>query len=365
LGEISGLSPGDLLFATGKSLEVKVGKELLGRVLNGLGKPIDGGELPNLKHSYPVHNTPPNPLSRRRISQPLPTGIRAIDGLLTIGKGQRIGIFSGSGVGKSTLLGMIARNTKADVNVIALVGERGREVKEFLERDLGEEGLKRSVVVVETGDKPPLLRIKAALVATAIAEFFRDEGYDVMLMMDSLTRVALSLREVGLAVGEPPTTRGYTPTVFSFIPKLVERAGTSSKGSITGLYSVLVEGDDINEPVSDVARGTLDGHIILSRELANKQHFPAIDVLGSISRVMPDVVDEHHLSLARELKELIAEYKKQEDLITLGAYKTGTNEKVDRAIRLLPKIEEFLKQGIYEKATFEETLKSMEEILNS
>ena len=317
-----------------------------------------------LRHKKPikVSNAPPNPLERKVISEPLSLGIKAIDGLLTCGKGQRIGIFSGSGVGKSTLMGMVSRNSSADINVIGLIGERGREVREFLENDLKEEGLEKSVVVVVTSDQPALIRVKGALVTTAIAEYFRDEGMDVMLLMDSLTRFAMAQREIGLAIGEPPVTRGFTPSVFAVMPKLLERAGTSSKGTITGLYTVLVDGDDLNEPVTDTVRGIIDGHIILSRKLANLNHYPAIDVLSSVSRVMPNIVDKRHLDMANKIKDNMATYNESEDLINIGAYKMGSNKKIDKAIALKEDIDEMLRQEVFETYQFEETISIMEKI---
>lgn len=346
LGEMTGIGPGSKVVATGQQLSVDVGDALLGRVIDGLGSPLDGRPSPLTKKKYPASNTPPNPLLRDRISEPLSLGVKAIDGLLTVGKGQRIGIFAGTGVGKSTLMGMIAKNTSADVNVIALVGERGREVREFIEKDLQAEGLERSVLVVATSDKPAMVRVKAAQMATAIAEYFRDQGLDVLLMMDSVTRFSMAQREIGLAAGEPPVTRGYTPSVFAMLPKLLERAGNSDKGSITGLYTVLVDGDDFNEPISDAARGILDGHILLSRKLAGLGHYPAIDVLNSISRVMPMVVSEEAVENARRLKEIMAEYSEVEDLINIGAYKHGTNPKIDEAINKMPSIKKFLTQRV-------------------
>ncbi|WP_427338633.1 flagellar protein export ATPase FliI [Caloranaerobacter sp. DY30410] len=364
LGDMEGIGPGSIVVSTGSSLKVNVSEELIGRVLDGLGEPIDGkGPISNSK-TYSVMNNPPNPLQRKKIREILPLGIKAIDGLLTCGKGQRIGIFAGSGVGKSTTLGMIARNVKADVNVIALIGERGREVREFIENDLKEEGLKKSVVVVATSDKPALVRMKGAFLATAIAEYFRDKGKNVMLLMDSLTRFAMAQREVGLAVGEPPVTKGYTPSVFALLPKLLERAGTSDKGTITALYTVLVDGDDLNEPITDTVRGILDGHIVLSRKLANQNHYPAIDVLASISRVMPNICDQEHIDLANKIKDIISTYKEAEDLINIGAYKQGTNEKIDIAINVIEKINSFLKQDIMEKYTLEETIKIMKDIIS-
>lgn len=359
LGELNDISPGMEIESTGESLQVKVGDQLLGRVLDGLGNPLDGmgNIITSTKRS--IYATPPNPLLRKRITKPIATGIRAIDGLLTMGKGQRVGIFSGSGVGKSTLLGMIARNTSADINVIALIGERGREVMEFIQKDLGPEGLQRSIVVVATSDNPSLVRVKAALVATTIAEYFRDRGLDVMLMMDSATRLAMAQREVGLTIGEPPTTKGYTPSVFALLQKSMERAGTSEAGSITGLYTVLVEGDDLNEPVSDAARGILDGHIVLSRSLAAMGHYPSIDILESISRVRGDVIPKDFLNKTNIIREMMATYKNSEDLISVGAYHRGTNPKIDNAIRMNDSINSFLRQGIEESSTFKETIQGL------
>jgi flagellum-specific ATP synthase len=363
LGEMTGIGPGSEVIATGEQLRVKVGKELVGRILDGVGNPIDGKGDIKFEGYYHANNKPPHPLERKRITEPLALGIKAIDGLLTIGKGQRIGIFSGSGVGKSTLIGMIARNTKADINVIALIGERGREVREFIEKDLKEEGLKRSVVVVATSDQPALIRLKGAMVATAIAEFFRDQGKDVILLMDSLTRFAMAQREIGLAIGEPPVSRGYTPSVFGLMPKLLERSGCSKKGSITGLYTVLVDGDDMTEPVTDAARGILDGHIVLSRQLANRNHYPSIDVLASVSRVMPDIISHEHKKIAGEIKKAMAIYRDAEDLINIGAYVKGSNEKIDYAIRVIDSITSFLEQDIYESYTFEEILDLLSKVL--
>lgn len=356
IGDMSGIGPGNLVVAANRDLEVGVGQGLLGRVLDGLGNPMDGKGPIDVEKYYPVSNMPPNPMTRPRINQVLPLGVKCIDGLLTVGKGQRLGIFAGSGVGKSTLLGMIARNTKADINVIALIGERGREVRDFLERDLGEEGLKRSVVVIATSDQPALIRLKGALVATAIAEYFRDCGKDVLLLMDSLTRFSMAQREIGLAVGEPPVTRGYTPSVYAAMPKLLERSGTSSKGSITGLYSVLVDGDDMNEPITDTARGILDGHIVLSRQLAHRNHYPAIDVLASISRLMSDIVDDEQKEYANELRRNLAIYRDAEDLINVGAYVKGSNPDIDKAIRLIKGINEFLTQSTTDRFTYSETV---------
>ena len=364
LGSMKGVGPGSKIEATGESLSVGVSNDMLGRVIDGLGRVTDGNGTINNCTMYPVENTPPNPLARKRIKEILPVGVRAIDGLLTLGKGQRIGIFSGSGVGKSTLMGMIARNTKADINVIGLIGERGREVREFIENDLKEEGLSRSVVVVATSDQPALIRLKAAQLATSVAEYFRDQGKDVMLMMDSLTRFAMAQREVGLAVGEPPVTRGYTPSVFSVMPRLLERSGTSDKGSITGLYTVLVDGDDLNEPITDTVRSILDGHIVLSRSLANKNHYPAIDVLASVSRVMPNIVDEEHKNNANEFKNIMSVYKDAEDLINIGAYVKGSSSSIDRSIEKIEAIERFLKQNVDEKTEMEEVLNEMRIIVS-
>jgi flagellum-specific ATP synthase len=352
LGEIGGISAGSDVVALGRPLQIGLTDALLGRVLDGLGRPIDGlGPIADATAAE-VYAAPPNALNRRRITEPLGMGVRAIDGLLSCGKGQRIGIFSGSGVGKSTVLGMIARNTTADVNVIALVGERGKEVRDFIERDLGEAGRKRSVVVVATSDQPALVRIKAAYVATRIAEYFRDSGLDVMLMMDSVTRFAMSQREVGLAIGEPTTTRGYTPSVFALLPRLLERAGTAEIGTITALYTVLVSGDDFNEPVADAVRSILDGHIVLSRRLAAANQYPAVDVLASVSRVMPDVVSPQHFKAASNVRDLLATYREAEDLINIGAYVSGSNPRVDLALARNDAIRAFLRQGIHESSTF-------------
>jgi flagellum-specific ATP synthase len=360
---MKGVSTTSKVVATGKGLSVCVGPELLGRVLDGLGQPIDGLGPIKSGRFYPIDAPSPDPLNRKTVKEVLPVGIRTIDGLITCGKGQRMGIFAGSGVGKSSLLGMMARNTKADLNVIALVGERGREVREFLENDLGEEGLKRSVVVVATSDKPPLVRLKAAMVATTITEYFRDQGADVLFLLDSLTRVATAGREVGLTVGEPPTTRGYTPSVFAFLPKLLERAGSGSRGTTTAFYTVLVEGDDMDEPVADAVRSILDGHIVLSRSLAERGHYPAIDVLASVSRVMTYVSSKEHQSLAMEMKRILATYKEAEDLINIGAYARGSNPEIDRAITTIDRINKFLIQPVDEKISFEETLGLMEQVL--
>lgn len=359
LGGMEGIGPGSIVEASEKPLSVKVGYNLLGRVLDGLGNPMDNKGSLNCSAEYPTNNVPPDPLKRKRIKDVMPLGVKPIDGLLTIGKGQRVGIFAGSGVGKSTLMGMIARNAKADINVIALIGERGREVREFIEKDLGEEGLKRSVLVIATSDQPALVRLKAAQVATSIAEYFREEGNDVILFMDSLTRYAMAQREVGLATGEPPVSRGYTPSVFSVMPKLLERAGTSDKGSITGLYTVLVDGDDLTEPVTDTARGILDGHIVLSRKLANKNHYPAIDVLASVSRVMSDIVTSEHKKAAFEIKKTMAVYSDAEDLINIGAYVKGSNPDIDYAIEKHPAIIDFLTQSTGDKVEFQNVVQQM------
>jgi flagellum-specific ATP synthase len=366
LGEMVGIRAGAEVVATGHAHQVAVCDALLGRVLDGLGDPMDA--LPPVRSVnsklYDVNASPPNALTRRRITEPLPVGVRAIDGLLTIGKGQRVGIFAGSGVGKSTLLGMIARNTAADVNVICLTGERGREVREFIEEDLGPEGLKRSVVIVATSDQPPLVRLKAAFIATTIAEYFRDNGKDVMLMMDSVTRLAMAQREVGLAVGEPPATRGYTPSVFALLPRILERSGTSDVGTITGLYTVLVDGDDMNEPIADTVRGILDGHIILSRSLVARNHYPAIDVSASISRVMPKVTDDTHREAAGELRQVLGTYKEAEDLINIGAYVEGSNPRIDQARKYIEPVTTFLKQSVYEKCDFGETLNTLRRLFD-
>jgi len=350
LEETVGIDPGALVSLRREPYAIPVGRELLGRVLDGTGKPMDGKGPLNATEFQPVHNAPPNPLTRQRVTKPISTGIKAIDGLLTCGLGQRVGIFAGSGVGKSVLLGMIARHTNADVNVIALVGERGREVRDFLERDLGEEGLRRSVVVTVTSEQASLIRVKGALVATAIAEYFANLGLNVMLMMDSLTRVAMAQREVGLAVGEPPTTKGYTPSVFAFLPRLLERAGNFKSGSITGIYTVLVEGDDMNDPVADTVRSILDGHIVLSRKLASAGQYPAIDVLESISRVMTDVVPHDHVDDANKFKEILSTYRDAEDLINIGAYAKGSNPKIDYAIAMIDRVTDFIKQRVEERA---------------
>ncbi len=358
------ISIGCLVEGTGKPLEIKVGSELIGKVLDSMGQPYDHTPLPRGLVSVPTENDPPNPMTRPPINERIEVGVKAIDGMLTVGKGQRVGIFAGSGVGKSTLLGMIARNTKADINVIALVGERGREVREFIERDLGPEGLSRSIVVAATGDQPALMRIKAAFTATAIAEYFRDRGMDVMLMMDSVTRVAMAQREVGLAIGEPPATRGYTPSVFAILPSLLERTGTNTKGTITAFYTVLVDGDDMNEPIADAVRGILDGHIVLDRTLANKGQYPAINVLKSVSRLMNHIAEPEHVKAAARLRELYYAYAKSEDLINIGAYKRGTSREIDEAIQYEPLITGFLKQGFKDKVSLNQTMDEIIDLSN-
>jgi flagellum-specific ATP synthase len=356
LGELSDIGPGCDVLSMGRPLGVNVSSALLGRVLDGLGSPLDSlGPVPAIDY-YPLSSPPPHPLRRQMIVKPLSVGVKVIDGLLTLGQGQRVGIFAGSGVGKSVLLGMMARNTEADVNVIALVGERGREVKEFLERDLGESGLARSVVVVATSDQPPLVRLKAALTATAIAEYFRDQGKNVLMLMDSVTRVAMAQRDVGLAIGEPPATRGYTPSVFALLPRLLERSGAGERGSITAIYSVLVEGDDMNEPIADSVRGILDGHFVLSRDLAAKYHYPSVDVQRSISRVMPAVVSEAQYEAAGRVRELLSIFEGAQDLINIGAYKAGSNAKVDWALEHIESVDAFLKQGMTENVLFDDTV---------
>lgn len=354
LGDLKGIAPGAEVISTGQRLTVPLGKELLGRVLDGLGNPLDGGQKVVYSEKYPVHKNPPHPLTRQRIKEPLSLGIRSIDSMITCGRGQRMGIFSGSGIGKSSLLAMCARSTVADVIVIGLIGERGREVRDFIERDLGPEGLKRSVVVVSTSDQPALIRVKGALVTTAIAEYFRDQGQDVLLIMDSLTRVATALREVGLAVGEPPATRGYTPSVFAFLPQLLERSGSNDVGTITGLYAVLVEGDDLQEPVSDTVRGILDGHIVLSRDLAGEGHYPPVDPLKSVSRLMPEIVSSEHYRAAARLRRLLSAYERSRDLISIGAYEKGSDPDVDMALEKMPEIRTFLQQELQEEASLQE-----------
>jgi len=358
-GELSGIRPGSRIFPVGEKVSVRVGSELIGRIIDEQGNPLDGKGVIR-GQEYPLFCSPPNPLQRQRISEPIDLGIRAINGLTTCGKGQRVGIMAGSGVGKSVLLGMIAKYTEADLNVIALIGERGREVREFIEKDLGEKGLERSVVVISTAEQAPLAKVRAAFAATSIAEYFREQGQDVLLLMDSLTRVAMAQREIGLAIGEPPTTKGYTPSVFALLPKLLERVGyAQGKGSITGLYTVLVEGDDLTEPVTDAARAILDGHIVLSRELAMENHYPAIDILHSISRVMPDIVDPKHKEYAGKFVETLARYKKQEDMINLGMYKQGSSPLVDYAIAMNDKLKVYLRQGMDEKRDFSDCLQGL------
>jgi len=363
LGEMGGVSPGAKVWASGHQLSVPVGDELLGRVVDGFAQPLDGKGPILTTSRKPLTGQPPHPLERRRITEPLYTGIRAIDCFATSGKGQRVGIFSGSGIGKSTLMGMIARSSSADVNVIGLIGERGREVRDFIEKDVGPDGLKRSVIIAVTSDKPPLLRVKGALAATAIAEYFRDCGKDVVLMMDSLTRIGMAQREVGLAAGEPPTTKGYTPSVFSFFPKLLERAGLSGNGSITGYYTVLVEGDDMNDPIADTTRAILDGHMAMSRTLAARNHYPAIDVLGSISRLMVDITTKEHQQIAAAARRLLSDYTQSEDLINIGAYIKGSSPKIDFALERIEPLNNFLMQAIEESADFDESLERLKNIV--
>ena len=360
---MNGLAPGSFVRNTGRRLRLQVGDFLRGRIINAMGKPIDGLEPFPEGDSYYVDSPYINPLTRPPIRERVDFGVRAIDSTLTIGKGQRIGIFAGSGVGKSTLMGMIAKNVKTDINGIALVGERGREVLEFVQKDLGEEGMRRSVLVVATSDQPAMLRMKCPSVATAIAEYFRDQGKDVLLMMDSLTRFAMAQREIGLAVGEPPVARGYTPSIYAELPKLLERSGNFERGSITGVYTVLVEGDDTNEPIADTVRGILDGHIVLSRKLANANHFPAIDVSASISRLMVEIVSPKHRELASKLRDILSVYEKNEDLLSIGAYKAGTNPRLDYAISKIDQINAFLMQGINESFSYDESLHQLESIL--
>ena len=362
LGSMEGLKPGAIVTNTKESMKIKVGDMLLGRVLDGLGEPIDSkGEIKSNIY-YSTSQKISNPLVRKPIDEVITLGIRSVDAFSTVGKGQRMGIFAGSGVGKSTTMAMMARNTDADVNVIALIGERGREVREFIEKTLGDDGLKRSVVVVATSEQPSLVKIKAAFVATTIAEYFRDQGKDVLFMLDSVTRIAMAQREVGLAIGEPPATRGYTPSVFALMPKILERTGTSDKGTITGLYTVLVEGDDFNEPISDTVRSILDGHIMLSRDLAHKNHYPAVDVLQSISRVMSEIATPEHKKAAGDLRNLLSVYNKNADLINIGAYVRGSDKNVDRALRLMDDINSFLQQSINDKTNFDSTIKRLMEI---
>ncbi|WP_412676303.1 flagellar protein export ATPase FliI [Bacillus licheniformis] len=354
--EAANIAPGSIVEATGESLRVKVGSGLIGQVVDAFGNPLDGSVLPKGLAQVSTDQAPPNPMKRPPIREKMAVGVRSIDSLLTVGKGQRVGIFAGSGVGKSTLMGMIARETAADLNVIALVGERGREVREFIEKDLGEEGLKRTIVVVATSDQPALMRLKAAYTATAIAEYFRDKGQNVMFMMDSVTRVAMAQREIGLATGEPPTTKGYTPSVFAILPKLLERTGTMESGSITAFYTVLVDGDDMNEPIADTVRGILDGHIVLDRALANKGQFPAVNILKSISRVMSNIAEKDHIRAANRFREMLSTYQNSEDLINIGAYKKGSSREIDEAIQFHPKLISFLKQEVDEAASLEESI---------
>ncbi len=361
LGDLSGLAYGQRLYSTGRMPGFRVSAEVLGRVINGLGEPLDGGADFPRRDRLDVYHPAVNAMKREPIRQVLATGVRSIDALCTLGRGQRIGIFSGSGVGKSTLMGMIARNTSADINVIALVGERGRELKDFIDKSLGAEGLKRSVVVAATSDEPPLLKILCAFTATALAEYFCARGQHVLLMMDSITRLAMAQREVGLSAGEPPSTKGYTPSVFQMMPKLLERAGNFSRqGSITGIYTVLVEGDDITEPISDHARSILDGHVVLARELAHRNFYPSVDVLGSISRLMADIVGEEHRRAAGRMRELLAVYREAEDLVNIGAYARGSNPKIDEALARIEAIQRFLMQGVYEKAPWENTVRGLQ-----
>jgi flagellum-specific ATP synthase len=365
LGPIEGIHPGLTVVGTKMPLTIGVGDNLLGRILDGLGNPIDGKGMPQVEETRAIFSRVPNPLRRKRITQMFETGIRAIDGMATIGKGQRMGIFAGSGVGKSILLGMMAKNCISDVNVIALIGERGREVREFLERDLGSEGLKRSVVVVATSEQPALIRLKGAMIAASIAEYFRDRGKDVLFLVDSITRMATAQREIGLAIGEPPATKGYTPSVFAMLPKFLERAGTSDNGSITGVFTVLVEGDDMDEPISDAARSVLDGHIVLARRLAHRNHYPAIDILESISRCMPEVISAEHQGIANRVKNLMSAYRENEDLIQIGAYVPGTSERVDKAIAVNEPMGRFLRQTMGEKASFKDSYGQLVQIMTT
>src|SRR5690625_5162223 len=362
--EVTEIGPGCLVESTGKALTIPIGQGLVGHVVDALGQTLDNRKLPEGLIPYLTERMPSNPMLRSPITQPIQVGVKAIDALLTIGKGQRIGLFAGSGVGKSTLLGMIARNSNADVNVIALIGERGREVREFIEKDLGKEGLKKSIVVVATSDQPALMRIKGAYTATAISEYFRDLGYDVNLMMDSITRVAMAQREIGLATGEPPTTKGYTPSVFATLPKLLERTGTSEHGTITAFYTVLVDGDDMNEPIADTVRGILDGHFVLDRKLAEQGQYPAINILKSVSRIMNQIVDESERKLAQQIRTLMATYEDNSELINFGAYKHGSNHEIDKSIVYYPKIQAFLKQEIFEYITLESSIDMMRELLH-
>ena len=365
LGELRGLGPGSLISVKKEQATINVGDALLGRVIDGMLQPLDDGPPLSLPHEKALYSLPPGPMQRQAITEPLDLGIRAINGLLTCGVGQRMGIMAGSGVGKSVLLGMMAKYAKADINVIALIGERGREVKEFIERDLGEEGLKQSVIIAVTSDQSPLLRMRGAFVATAIAEYFSQCGKNVLLMMDSITRFAMAMREIGLSIGEPPTTKGYTPSVFATLPKLLERAGNfQNQGSITGLYTVLVDGDDLTEPVADSVRSILDGHIVLSRNLATKNHYPAIDVMMSTSRVMRDITTERHRELAGRVRSVMAVYRESEDLINIGAYAAGSNKKIDYAVSRIEAINTFLAQGFNESSTLEETINTMGDLVS-
>jgi flagellum-specific ATP synthase len=362
LGTLSGIKPGSRIYATGHPIRVKVGPQLLGRVLDGLGNPMDDkGDL-EFETYYEIDQDPPDPIKRPRISEVLKTGVKAIDGVLTLGRGQRVGIFAGSGVGKSTLMGMLARNCEADINVISLVGERGREVKDFIEESLGEEGLKKSVVICATSDQPPVIRLKGAMVGTSIAEYFRDQGKNVLFMMDSVTRFAMAQREIGLATGEPPTTKGYTPSVFAMLPRLMERAGTSDKGSITAIYTVLVEGDDTDEPIADATRGILDGHIMLSRDLASKNHYPCIEIGHSVSRLFPVITTREHQVAVGKLREILARYYEAEDLINIGAYVKGSNPKIDESIEKIDSVNHFLKQGTFDTEPFDNTLQILQSL---
>ncbi|OOB77532.1 MAG: flagellar protein export ATPase FliI [Epulopiscium sp. Nuni2H_MBin001] len=362
LGSIEGIGPGCEVLSMGQKITVQVDHSLLGHVVDWQGVPINGDTL-HCQHWVPIENDAPNPMSRERIEKQLVLGVKAIDGMLSVGQGQRLGIFAGSGVGKSTLMGMIARNALSDINIIALIGERGREVREFIEKDLKAEGLRRSIVVVATSDQPALIRLKAAKAATAMAEYFRSQGSQVLLLMDSLTRFSMAQREIGLSIGEPPISRGYTPSVFAVMPKLLERAGNDDRGSITGLYTVLVDGDDFNEPITDTARGILDGHIMMSRKIAHKAHYPAIDILASISRVMGDITSDEHRKCAQEIKKYMALYHEVEDLINVGAYNKGSNPEIDKAIEKMGSINAFLTQSTYDNVPLQETLKVMKEIV--
>lgn len=359
IGELERIGPGNRVTASGSPLTVGVGMGLMGRILGGLGEPMDGKGPLKVEERVSIYNSPPDPLARSRIKEVLETGVRAIDGMLTFGQGQRLGIFAGSGVGKSTLMGMIARNSGAEVNVIALIGERGREVREFIEKNLGEEGMGKSVIVSVTSDKPALLRVKGAYIASSVAEYFRDRGMRVLLMMDSVTRFANAQREIGLAIGEPPTSKGYTPSVFALLPKLLERSGTGTKGSITGLYTVLVDGDDMNEPIADAVRGILDGHVVLSRAMASQNHYPAIDILESVSRCMDDIITGEHRKAAQMLKAVYATYKEAEDMINIGAYVKGSNKKIDYALSVIDAINEYLKQDMTTNGNFNESISKL------